>query len=67
MGHDVVVLARHRAPPAWDTYKTNKPSEQLFVVPAALTAGTYRLEVRSKNQGSSVLRTAALAAALTVA
>lgn len=50
-----------------DTYKTNKPSEQLFVVPAALTAGTYRLEVRSKNQGSSVLRTAALAATLTVA
>ena len=67
MGHDVVVLARHRAPPACDTYKTNKPSEQLFVVPAALTAGTYRLEVRTKTKGSNVLKTAALGAALTVA
>ena len=50
-----------------DTYKTNKPSEQLFVVPALLTAGTYRLEVRSKSKGSDVLRTGALAATLTVA
>lgn len=49
-----------------DTYKTNKPSEQLFVVPAALTAGTYRLEVRSKLRGSDNLRTGTLAA-LTVA
>jgi len=50
-----------------DTYKTNKPSEQLFVVPAALTAGTYRLEVRSKLKDSNQLKTGQLAATLTVA
>lgn len=50
-----------------EDYKTNKPSEQLFAVPAALTAGTYRLEVRSKGKDSTLLKTAALATALTVA
>ena len=46
---------------------TNKPSEQLFGVPATLAAGTYRLEVRTKVKGSSQLKTATLGAALTVA
>ena len=46
---------------------TNKPSQQLFMVPATLAAGTYRLEVRTKTKGSNVLKTAALGAALTVA
>ncbi len=47
--------------------KTNKPSQQLFIVPATLGAGTYRLEVRSKIKGSTQLKTAALPASLTVA
>ena len=46
---------------------TNKPSEQLFGVPATLSAGTYQLEVRTKVKGSSQLKTAALGPALTVA
>jgi len=46
---------------------TNKPSEQLFVVPTTLTAGTYRLEVRTKVKGSTQLKTATLGATLTVA
>ncbi len=41
--------------------KTNKPSEQLFVVPATVAAGAgYRLEVRAKNPGSTNLRVGAL-------
>ncbi len=47
--------------------KKNTPSEQLFLVPAALTAGTYRLEVRLKVNGSAQLKTAALPAVITVA
>lgn len=46
---------------------TNKPSELLFVVPASLTAGIYRLEVRTKHQNSTQLKTAALSTTLTVA
>ena len=49
-----------------DTYKTNKPNQQLFVVPATLTAGTYRLEVRSKAKESMQIK-GQLAATLTVA
>ncbi|WP_035562631.1 DNA-binding domain-containing protein [Hymenobacter sp. IS2118] len=47
--------------------KKNTPSEQLFLVPAALTAGTYRLEVRMKGKGSTLLKTVALGEVLTVA
>ena len=36
--------------------KTNTPAELLFVVPATLTAGSYRLEVRAKYKGSDNLR-----------
>lgn len=39
--------------------KTNKPREQLFVLPANLRAGTYRLEVRVRYEGSQNLRTGA--------
>ena len=46
---------------------TNKPSEQLFVVPTSLTAGSYRLEVRTKHKNSTQLKTATLGATLTVA
>jgi hypothetical protein len=46
---------------------TNKPSQLLFGVPAGLAAGTYRLEVRTKTKGSTLLKTAALSATLTVA
>ena len=46
---------------------TNKPSEQLFGVPATLAAGTYRLEVRVKGKGSTQLKTATLNATLSVA
>ena len=46
---------------------TNKPAQLLFMMPATLAAGTYRLEVRTKTKGSNVLKTAALGAALTVA
>lgn len=46
--------------------KKNTPSEQLFVVPSGLSAGVYRLEVRSKLRGSENLRTAMLAAAITI-
>ncbi|MDO7873231.1 DNA-binding domain-containing protein [Hymenobacter sp. ASUV-10] len=35
------------APVRVERVKKNAPSEQLFVVPGTLTAGTYRLEVRS--------------------
>ncbi|MCR5887922.1 DUF4469 domain-containing protein [Hymenobacter sp. J193] len=47
--------------------KKNLPSEQLFVVPATLTAGSYRLEVRSKGKASTQLKTATLDAVLTIA
>ena len=47
--------------------KDNKPSAQLLLLPANLTAGTYRLEVRTKIKGSTQLKTATLGAPLTVA
>ncbi len=47
--------------------KDNKPSAQLLLLPATLTAGTYRLEVRTKIKGSTQLKTATLGAPLTVA
>lgn len=46
---------------------TNKPSEQLFMVPATLAAGTYQVEVRTKIKGSSQLKTAALGVPVQVA
>jgi hypothetical protein len=36
------------APVRVERVKKNTPSEQLFAVPATITAGGYRLEVRSK-------------------
>jgi hypothetical protein len=44
----------------------NKPTELIFTVPASLTSGTYRLEVRAVVHGSSESRTGALDAPLTV-
>ena len=63
----VFLVRSNRTTTRVDTYKTNKPSQHLFMVPVTLTAGTYRLEVRSKLRGSDNLRTWTLAATLTVA
>ena len=43
----------------------NKPGELIFIIPSNLTAGTYRVEVRTLVNGSKVLRTGALPYELT--
>lgn len=46
--------------------KTNRPGELLFGVPAALSAGQYRVVVRAKPNGNQNLRTGELDGLLTV-
>ncbi|MCC2545929.1 DUF4469 domain-containing protein [Hymenobacter sp. BT175] len=45
---------------------TNKPSELLFMVPATLANGQYRLVVRAKPFGNQSLRTGELGSLLTI-
>lgn len=45
---------------------TNKPSELVFMIPAGLTAGDYRLEVRVAYTQAKTIRTGALDLLLTV-
>ena len=50
-----------------DTVQRNKPAQVVFLVPAGLVAGQYRLEVRVRISGGTELRTGRLDAVLTVA
>ncbi|QIX61650.1 DUF4469 domain-containing protein [Hymenobacter sp. BT18] len=46
---------------------TNMPGEQLFLVPATLAVGTYRVEVRNRAKNSTDMKTGSLGDTLTVA
>ena len=48
------------------TIQKNKPSQSVFLVPAALLAGTYNLEVRARIGGGTELRTGRLDTVLTI-
>lgn len=48
------------------TVQKNKPSQSVFLVPAALLAGTYNLEVRARIGGGTELRTGRLDTVLTI-
>ncbi len=48
------------------TIQKNKPSQAVFLVPAALVAGTYYLEVRARIDGGTELRMGRLDPILTV-
>ena len=50
-----------------DTVQRNKPAQVVFLVPAGLVAGQYRLEVRARISGGTELRSGRLDAVLTVA
>ena len=50
-----------------DTVQRNKPAQVVFLVPAGLVAGQYRLEARVRISGGTELRSGRLDAVLTVA
>ena len=49
-----------------DTVQRNKPAQVVFLVPAGLVAGQYRLEVRVRISGGTELRSGRLDTVLTV-
>ena len=49
-----------------DVVQKNKPSQLVFLIPAAAPAGDYALEVRARQRDSAELRTGRLDATLTV-